>query len=65
MIKEIRLSCTDFHESLHYQISRNSAQWETIRYIRTDRKTDGRKDTLQLTAAFREYANLPIEDLVF
>jgi len=45
IIKEIRLSCTHFHESLHYQISRNSAQWETIWYIRTDRKTDGRKDT--------------------
>jgi hypothetical protein len=30
----------------------------------TDGRTDGRTDTMKLTVAFREYANLPVNDLV-
>jgi hypothetical protein len=50
-------SCTDFHKSHQYQISRKYIRWKPSWYMRTDGRAGGR--TLKRIGAFLVNANAP------
>jgi hypothetical protein len=48
----------DFRESLEYQISSTSVQWQPSS-MRADGRTDGRTDMTKLIVTFRNFAKAP------